>query len=759
MPWVAAPQETAVQQVIDALESSQISGAALAGVDGVGKTTLARAAAERFVARRPSTVVRSVAGTASERMAPFGAFRHVVTLADVGRPAALLRAARESLTSVDGGLLLLVDDVHDVDSLSAALVYQLALTGSARLLVTVRAEEAQLPDVVTALWRDQLLARIDVRPLDAARTAALLESVFGTPPPAGVVEEIFARSQGNPLYLRHLIEDGGLVRADDGWRWRDEQRLSLSALIDGYLDALPQPVHGVLDYLAVAEPLSHADLAALAGQPAVEQATGVVVFDEQGQARAAHPLYSQRARAALAPQRARSLRAAVVERLSIHPSDHVSDQLRVAALAVDSDTPAPVADTVGAAQQALRLGDLVLAERLARAALDRSEGLAARLVLAYALAWQGRGREAGAVLAAVDAEMLSDSELMAWALPRAANQFWMLDEPERATAFLHSTRNRVAAPAAKATLDALAATFAMNSGTPLRALRIANDVLASPHTDETSVGWAASAAALCSARIGRFDQVEALAARAVAGEHPGLLRFTSGFARVTALVMAGRLAAARSLAQRYTDFAELQQPGRAIGEVLVAYVAIAQGDFDTAVALLGPASDALARTGYSWGPLSLMLLAQALGQQGEQVEAAKVLGRAESRHGLKSALFAPELALAKAWSRSARGDQIGAIDAAREAVQAAERGGQSAIALRALQDAARLGDIRAVYRTERLAVEVDCVLGRLTLAHARALAAGDAEALAQVAVDLAEVGLHPAAADAAAQSRRAQLVK
>ncbi|EID10960.1 hypothetical protein MXEN_17463 [Mycobacterium xenopi RIVM700367] len=54
---------------------------------------------------------------------------------------------------------------------------------------------------------------------------------------------------------------------------------------------------------------------------------------------------------------------------------------------------------------------------------------------------------------------------------------------------------------------------------------------------------------------------------------------------------------------------------------------------------------------------------------------------------------------------------------------------------------------------------MDCVLGRLTLAHARALAAGDAEALAQVAVDLAEVGLHPAAADAAAQSRRAQLVK
>ncbi|BBY05183.1 hypothetical protein MNVI_05010 [Mycobacterium noviomagense] len=741
-----------------ALESSQVSGAALVGPDGVGKTTLARAAAERFAAQRPSTIVRWALGSAPERPVPFGAFRHLVRLAHIGRPAALLRAARESLTSAGGDLLLVVDDAHELDALSATLVYQLALSGSARLLVTVRSD-IRLPDVVTALWTDQLLSRIEVQPLDAERAAALLESALGEPLPKPVAEKVVGRSQGNPLYLRHVVENGALVRADDGWRFRDDERLTLSALIDGHLGALAEPARTVLDYLAVAEPLSRADLAALAGEQAVEDAAAVIAFDDQELAHPAHPLYGERARAALAAQQARSLRAAVVAQLAKHPSDHVSDELRRAALAVDSDTPGPVADVVSAAQQALRLGDLVLAERLARAALDRSEGLAARLVLAYALAWQGQGREAGAVLAAVDPDTLTDTELMAWALPRAANQFWMLSEPERATAFLHTTRQRVAAPAAKATLDALAATFAMNSGTPLRALRMASDVLASPHADEVGVGWAASTAALCSARTARFDDVEALAARAVAGEHPGLLRFTSGFARVTALVMAGRLDAARSLAQRYTDFAELQQPGRAIGEVLVAYVAIAQGDFDTAVTLLRPAASELARTGYSWGPLSLMLLAQALGQQGEQVEAAKVFSRAESRHGLKSALFTPELALAKAWSKSARGDQTAAIDAAREAVQAAERGGQSAIALRALQDATRLGDLRAVYRAERLAVEVDCVLGRLTLAHARALTAGDSAALADVAAGLAEVGLHPAAADAAAQARQAQLVR
>ncbi|MBV8861316.1 MAG: hypothetical protein JO259_05570 [Mycobacterium sp.] len=330
----------------------------------------------------------------------------------------------------------------------------------------------------------------------------------------------------------------------------------------------------------------------------------------------------------------------------------------------------------------------------------------------------------------------------------------MLSEPERATAFLQTMRGRISSATALCTVDALAATFAMNAGTPLRALRLADEVLVSPHADQVAVGWAASTAALSSARTGRFDDVETLARRATAADHPGLLRFTSGFGRITALVMAGRLADARALAQRYTDFAELQQPGRAIGETLVGYVAIAQGDFDAAVTLLSRAVEPLARTGYSWGPLSLMLLAQALGQHGEQLEAAKVFSRAESRHGMKSRLFAPELALAKAWSKAARGDTTAAVEAAREAVQSAERGGQSAIALRAVQDATRLGDTRAVYRAERLSVEVNCVLGRLTLAHARALAEGNARALADVAADLADRGLRPASADAAAQAQR-----
>ncbi len=78
----------------------------------------------------------------------------------------------------------------------------------------------------------------------------------------------------------------------------------------------------------------------------------------------------------------------------------------------------------------------------------------------------------------------------------------MLSEPERATAFLQNIRKQVSTPAARLTLEALSATFAMNAGNVARALEIAAGVLAAPEAEDMAVAWAASASALCSARMG-----------------------------------------------------------------------------------------------------------------------------------------------------------------------------------------------------------------------------------------------------------------
>lgn len=671
------------------------------GPDGVGKSTLARVAAERFADQHPNTLIRWVTGTPTERAVPFGAFSHLVEIAELGKPAALLRAARASLGGDD--LLLVVDDAQHLDVLSATLVYQLARDGTGRLIVTARADPA--PEAIAALWNDGLLTRIDI------------QTPGGTTAPAEM---------------------------------------------ETFLAELPVAARSVLEYLAVAEPLSAAELTALAGDGAVDDAVrwGAAETRVRGGSSddpvvyTAHPLFAERMRAALDPDEARQRRTDLVKLLSRRRTEHLSDRLRLVSLALDSGTPPRVADVVAAARQALRLGDMALGERLARWALQRSGGLTARLALAHALGWQGRGREADSVLAEVDSTALTEAALMDWALLRAANQFWMLSEPERATAFLRTVRNRVTDAGPRTTLDALSATFAMNAGNVGHAVKVTADVLASPAADDQAVAWAASAAALCAARAGRFDDVEPLAQRALAAEHPGLLRFTIGLGQTTALLMAGHPEQARRVAQQFTDFAELQQPGRAIGEVLLAHALIAGGEFAAAAEVLVPAAATLERTGYSWGPLSLTLLATALAQRGDTAAAAKALSRAESRHGTKSALFAPELGVARAWRLALVRDTHGAVAAARDAARMAERGGQRGVAVRVWHEAVRLGDIRAADPLARLCAEIDCVAGRLALAHARALAAGDDAGLRAVSEELTSIGMHAAGADAAAQAQR-----
>ncbi len=73
---------------------------------------------------------------------PFRSGRSAIwsTISDIGKPAALL-AGGPGIAGPgrrQGDLLLVVDDAHELDILSATLVYQLALAGAARMIVTAR---------------------------------------------------------------------------------------------------------------------------------------------------------------------------------------------------------------------------------------------------------------------------------------------------------------------------------------------------------------------------------------------------------------------------------------------------------------------------------------------------------------------------------------------------------------------------------------------------------------------------------------------
>lgn len=262
--------------VLDSTLKGNRHGAVLVGPAGVGKTVLARSVVERFAQRHAKTPVRWLACTASASSVPFGAFIHLVDVAGVGDSTTLLRAARASLLQHSGdGLLLGTDDAHHLDNLSATLVHELALTRSVRLIVTLRAGEPA-PDAITTLWKDNLLTRVDIEPFDLAQTRELLDEVLGGPLETSSADRIFNVSEGNPLYLRHLVEgavnSGALRQVEGVWQLRGEMALTpqLSTLIGKHLSSLPPAVKSVLKYLAVEEPLTLKELSALTGREAIE---------------------------------------------------------------------------------------------------------------------------------------------------------------------------------------------------------------------------------------------------------------------------------------------------------------------------------------------------------------------------------------------------------------------------------------------------------------------------------------------------------
>jgi predicted ATPase len=155
-------------------------------------------------------------------------------------------------------LVIVVDDAHLLDPLSALLVQQLALNGSPRFIVTIRSGE-QVPDSVTALWKERMLLRLDVQPFTRPQAGQLIGSVLDGDVDDGVVDRLHQMAEGNPLYLRGLLTaaltDGALVERDGCWRMNGRLRIDteLIDLVGMRLAALAADELDVVEIVSTAE--------------------------------------------------------------------------------------------------------------------------------------------------------------------------------------------------------------------------------------------------------------------------------------------------------------------------------------------------------------------------------------------------------------------------------------------------------------------------------------------------------------------------
>ena len=250
-----------------ALCSGELAGLVIYGRAGVGKTRLADEC--RLQAAAAGHPTERVAGSRTTALVPLGAVAALLA-GELGRPGpdgqadtvALFEQARRALHQRHGGrrLVTVADDVSLLDAPSLALVGYLAAQGTIFLIATVRTGEP-VPDLVTGLWRDGRLERIDLGDLSRAHLDTLLHLALGGPMEAGAGREFWEVTRGNPLYVRELVlgglESGALVERSGVWHLEDRlpSTSRLLDLVGQRIGQLSAEARSVVELLALCQPL------------------------------------------------------------------------------------------------------------------------------------------------------------------------------------------------------------------------------------------------------------------------------------------------------------------------------------------------------------------------------------------------------------------------------------------------------------------------------------------------------------------------
>lgn len=749
--WPLTGRDRELRLIFEAL--ARTGGVVLAGAAGVGKSRLAREAA--------GSEPRWLVASDSAREIPLGAFASLLRPDEeaVG-DLSMLHAAAAALRG-NHDQLLVVDDAHLLDSVSATLLHQLAAERAVRIVVTVRTGEPA-PDAVTALWKDGLLEGLEVAPLNEQTTGSLVEAALGSLVDGSSRRRLFAVTQGNVLWLRHLVDGeraaGRLAWQGEEWRWAGDPRISsaLRDLIEARIGRLSEPLRHLLELLAFGEPLGVDLLTLLVGHATTEEAAlrGLVTVTPTGRrwdVRLAHPLYGEAVRSRADALLARHRRGELATALDTSGARRLGDAVRRAVLMLDSDLPVDVTLLTTAANEAAALTDLALAERLARSARDGGGGFPAQLALGMVHMWRAAGEAAETELAAALALADTEEERLQAGLPRVGNLFFVLGRAEEADA-LRAWLD-AAVTAERSHLDLIAAR-SMTDWARARggeALAFAALVLDSADVSDWTVTWATMSTTNVLSRQGRITELADAAARghAVARRpETAVLRLYMSYFEVAAYGLVGWPA----LGRHRVD--ELRGPDPRTAEMvglLEGRIALDTGRVRTAVRLYGDYRTAF-RGDRTWTTHFEIALAQALAASGDLPGARGALARAEAARYPALRVVEPDLELARAWIAAAEGAVSLAVDHAREAAEAAAASEQWAVEVVARHTAVCFGGPEQAARLGELAERLEGPRASAAAAHAAALAAKDADGLLTVSHELEGCELLLPAADAAAQA-------
>lgn len=747
-------------------------GVVLAGRAGVGKSRLCQEALEQARAAGRRTV--RVAATRSSSGIPLGAFASLLPTTVLGdrapdeRAALLRRCVDDLVARAEGQTMVLgVDDAHLLDDMSATLVHQLADSGAVLVIATLRSGD-HVPDPIAGLWQGSTAERIEVSALGPAEVSEVLTRSLDGRVDEAAVTELMSRSRGNMLFLRELVT-GALVDdalRDDGGLWRLVGELHptdrLVELVESRLAGLSSVERGLMEIVALGEPLGLEELARLADEDVAEglERKALIRTSVDGirtVLRLAHPLYGDVLRERMPSLRARRIARSLAESLEA-AGRHPGDLLRIATWRLRGGGAEPSLMHEAAVEARWRY-DFGLAERLARAAVEGGAGFESALLAAQLASLQGRTEQADTELAELSDQARDPSEQGRIILTRLDNRVIYSGSIEEGLRITEESRTVSVLPDMRDEIVARRAALLLASEGPRSAVEAVSPLLL--RASGRALAWACMPGAYSLARMGRLDEALNAARRGMRVQSElasptDWYPFMHAFYEAEALTYAGRFAeAASAAASHYHEGVQnrsLEQQG--LFSWQMAKSTADRGDVTESVDAAQQAISIYRQLGRpQFVNFCLIYLAQALAVGGRVTEARSSLAELDRLTVAPSYFMGSDLLTSRAWTEAAGGNLNRAREIFGEAAEQGERIGDLVGALTALHGVARVGrpgGVRA--RMESLGVQVEGALAAARVAHVRALDDADAGALFGVSGAFEEMGATLLAAESAADA-------
>ncbi|MFF8848171.1 LuxR C-terminal-related transcriptional regulator [Streptomyces sp. NPDC015127] len=496
--WPFTGRETELQNAQASLQDVDRDALLIFGKAGVGKTRLA----EELLAHAASQGIpcERVKATAAAAHVPLSALGHLlasdVTSVD---PVVLFQEALQSFSKRSQAAqskrasshqrartVLLVDDLHLLDTTSAVLLSQLLDANVVFVIGTVRSG-LEWPPAVASFDRGDRTQKVTLEELSPEQAKDSLERILGSQVERGAARKIAEVSGGNWLFMKELIDDalrnGSLISEDGVWQLPGglSSTSQLSDLLTSRLSGLNESQLEVLQMLALCEPLEFealasnitpADLSALEESGLLNTSLDV----RRLSATLPHPLYGEAIRAELSRAERRSILHGQVSRVRSHGTRRRNDALRIATWQLDADGVADTDVLVPAALLARHAHDWNRVVSLLSAAAGIEANAHLQQLLAEALHQLGHWADAEKYFASAHALAEDDGQVLAVAMERTQNLLYGFGSAARALAVNEEAKEKVGTEGALRVLQVNEAAILTTSGRPQLGLELLRDV-------------------------------------------------------------------------------------------------------------------------------------------------------------------------------------------------------------------------------------------------------------------------------------------